>query len=229
MDVISADLDLSSVAAAIGDPARARMLCCLLDGHARTATELAAVGEVTASTASGHFQRLRDQGLVRVDTQGKHRYYRLSNREVGQALEALLVIAGTPSTPFEPSTPQHLRFARSCYRHMAGEVAVRVHDACLAKGWLHLDDAEYRLSEAGEHAMRALGLDLTSLRNKRRALAKPCMDWSARRPHMGGTLAEGLLDRFLASGWVVRELDSRALNVTALGKRKLMQVFGIAF
>ena len=104
-----ADINLSAVAGAIADPARARMLCVLLDGRARTATELAAAAEIGASTASSHFQRLREQGLVEQAAQGKHRYYRLANAEVARALEALLVVAGGELTPGMPNTASALR------------------------------------------------------------------------------------------------------------------------
>ncbi len=102
MDVEAADLSLAAVAGAIADPARSRMLCSLLDGHARTATELAAVADIGASTASGHFLRLREQGLVEMLVQGRHRYYRLANARVAQALEALLSITDRNVTPFSP-------------------------------------------------------------------------------------------------------------------------------
>src|SRR5687767_410197 len=106
------DSKLSSIAGAIAEPARARMLCCLLDGHARTATELSVVAEVSPSTASAHLARLKDEQLLVQLAQGKHRYYRLASAEVAAALEALLVVAGTPRQPFKPGTPDRLRHAR---------------------------------------------------------------------------------------------------------------------
>ena len=227
MDAHIADVDLPSVAAAIGDPARARMLCSLLDGHARTATELAAVGEIGASTASGHFARLREQGLIQVDTQGKHRYYRLASPEVAAALEALLVVAGVPKTPFKPTTPHELCFARTCYRHMAGDIAVRIHDACFSKGWLVVDGDDYALTEAGVRALNDIGLDASNIARPRRRFAKPCMDWSVRRPHLGGVLADALLARFLMLEWVTKQLDSRVLSVTPKGERHFERLFGV--
>ena len=148
-----ADINLSAVAGAIADPARARMLCVLLDGRARTATELAAAAEIGASTASSHFQRLREQGLVEQAAQGKHRYYRLANAEVARALEALLVVAGAERTPFKPNTPSALREARTCYDHMAGTLAVRIHDAMLARQWLAADGRDYALTPLGEASL----------------------------------------------------------------------------
>jgi DNA-binding transcriptional ArsR family regulator len=92
--IMIADTSLAQVAALMAEPARSRMLCCLLDGHSRTATELASVGDVGASTASAHLAKLLAQGLLDCTAQGKHRYYRLANAEVARALEAMLVVAG---------------------------------------------------------------------------------------------------------------------------------------
>src|SRR5215831_6627689 len=136
MNVETPDSALARIAAAIAEPARARMLGQLLDGHARTSTELAAIAEVTPSTASVHLARLREQRLVRVSAQGKHRYYSLEGPGVASALEALLVVAGGPRSPFVPSTPPRLRAARTCYDHMAGDVAVALHDRFVGLGWI---------------------------------------------------------------------------------------------
>lgn len=216
-----ADLNLSSIAAAIGDPARARMLCSLLDGHARTATELAAVAEIGASTASGHFVRLREQGLVELATQGKHRYYRLANDEVAAALEALLVVAGVPRVPFKPSTPPDLCHARTCYKHMAGEVAVHMHDAFFARGFMETQGDGYVLTDAGTAFLTKLGMDTGAIRTTRRSFARPCLDWSSRRPHIGGALGDALLAHFVARRWVEKQLDSRVLRLTRSGRAAL--------
>lgn len=217
----AADSQLAAVAAAIGDPARARMLCSLLDGCARTATELAAVADVGASTASSHFTRLREQGLVEQTTQGKHRYYRLANADVGAALEALLVVAGVQAQPFQPRTPPELCEARTCYKHMAGSVAVRVHDAFLAQGYLRSRAGQYVLTSAGEDYLRDLGVDVDGIHTTRRSFAHPCLDWSARRPHIGGALGDALLAHFIARRWVERQGHSRALRLTRSGAKAL--------
>lgn len=228
MNVTHPDLNLSSIASAIGDPARARMLCSLLDGCARTATELAALAEVGASTASGHFSRMREQGLVELAVQGKHRYYRLASAEVAAALEALLVVAGVPRTPFKPSTPPELCHARTCYGHMAGHVAVQIHDAFMAREYLKQHNDQYVLTDAGAHFLVELGLDVDAVRAKRRSFAKPCMDWSARRPHIGSALGDALLSLFVVRGWVEKQLDSRVVRLTRSGERQLGKLFGVA-
>ena len=220
---------LAEVAALMAEPARARMLCCLLDGHARTATELGVVGEIGASTASAHLAKLLAQGLLECTAQGKHRYYRLAGSEVGQALEAMLVLAGVRAKPFKPSTPGPLREARRCYDHLAGRVGVALHDHAMAQGWLRPDPEQaraYALTLAGERAFAELGLDLGALRSKRRLLACACMDWSERRPHLGGALGAALLTALLAQRWFMTELDSRALRLTARGRQQLERLQG---
>ncbi|ALM87195.1 ArsR family transcriptional regulator [Bordetella sp. N] len=197
------------------------MLCSLLDGCARTATELAAVADVGTSTASSHFARLRDQGMVEQTTQGKHRYYRLANADVATALEALLVVAGVRGTPFKPRTPPELCEARTCYKHMAGAVAVRVHDAFLAQGYLHARAGQYALTAAGVAYLRGLGVDVAAIHTTRRSFAHPCLDWSARKPHIGGALGDALLAHFIARRWVERQGDSRALRLTRSGTKAL--------
>ncbi|WP_397452813.1 ArsR/SmtB family transcription factor [Pseudomonas sp. NA-150] len=226
MDVEAAELSLAAVAGAIADPARSRMLCALLDGHARTATELAALADIGASTASGHFLRLREQGLVEMHVQGRHRYYRLSNAQVAQALEALLAISDHRATAYKPGTPSALKHARTCYDHCAGEIAVRLHDALLRADWIHMREKDYGLTEKGTDLLARLGIDVDSVLHQRRRLAYPCMDWSERAPHIGGALGAALLDLMLKRGWMSRHLDSRALTLTAKGATKLAKTFG---
>ncbi|WP_300749505.1 helix-turn-helix transcriptional regulator [Janthinobacterium sp.] len=221
----TADASLAQLAGAIAEPARARMLCALLDGHARTATELSVLAEVGASTASAHLSRLREDGLLSVLAQGKHRYYRLASTEVGQALEALLVVAGVPRQPFMPATPDRLRHARTCYDHMAGTVAVALHDQLCAQGWLIAEENNYRLSPTGAAAMAALGIDVAALQRQRRRFACPCLDWSERRFHLGGALGAAILQLVLRRGWAERELDSRALRITPTGQQRLLAAF----
>lgn len=205
------------------------MLCCLMDGHARTATELAAVAEVAASTASAHLARLKAQRLIDVIAQGKHRYFRLAGPEVAAALEGLLVVAGVPRSTFKPNTPSPLRAARTCYDHMAGTAGVAMHDRLHAEGWLapSIADAQaYELTPNGEDALQALGLDLQAARARRRRFACACLDWSERRPHLGGALGAAMLQLSLQRGWVRQDLDSRALVLTPRARREVPVLFG---
>jgi DNA-binding transcriptional ArsR family regulator len=219
-----------SIAAAIGEPARARMLYCLLDGRARTATELAVVADVSPSTASVHLQRLRAERLVSVVAQGKHRYYSLGGPTVAAALEALSVLAGGERTTFKPTAPDHLRRARTCYDHIAGAVGVALHDRFAALKWLTpVPDSRdgYDLVPAGAARLTALGVEIAAARVSRRRFAFACLDWSERRPHLGGSLGAAILALALRKRWMTQELDSRALTVTATGRRELQKHLGI--
>jgi DNA-binding transcriptional ArsR family regulator len=220
----SAEDAVSGIAAAIGEPARARMLYCLLDGHARTSTELALVAEVSPSTASVHLGHLKGRGLVRVLAQGKHRYYSLEGTHTAAALEALMVVAVGPRKDFVPNTPRRLRAARTCYDHMAGGIAVALHDRFKDLSWL---TTAYELTAAGEHSLQELGVDVAATRALRRQFAHGCVDWSERRPHIGGALGTALLKMALQRRWVSQDLDSRALRVTRSGYRDLQARFGL--
>src|SRR6266516_3579153 len=121
------DLAVCKIAAAIGEPARVRILYCLLDGRARTSTELAVVANVTPSTTSVHLNRLKTERLVEVLAQGKHRYYSLRDADVARALEALSIVATGPREGFVANTPSRLVMARTCYDHMAGKLGVMLH------------------------------------------------------------------------------------------------------
>jgi DNA-binding transcriptional ArsR family regulator len=228
MDDETADAHLARVAAAIAEPARARMLCCLMDGHARTATELAVVAEVAPSTASAHLARLKAQRLVESVAQGKHRYFRLAGSEVGAALEGLLVVAGAPRGEFRTTAPNRLRAARTCYDHMAGTAGVALHDRLHAQGWLHgvSEDGDYELTAEGAVALESLGIDIAKARSTRRRFACACLDWSERRPHLGGALGAAWLQLSLKRGWVRQELDGRALTLTPKAQREMPELFG---
>ena len=228
--VASVEVGVAGIAAAIGEPARARMLYSLLDGHARTSTELAILGEVSPSTASVHLSRLKEQGLVKVLSQGKHRYYSLEGESVARALEALTVVAGGVRQKFAPGTPLHLRSARTCYDHMAGLLAVTLRDRFEKLNWLSSDSVEadaYDLTEEGRKAIAALGIDIDAVRSLRRRFAYACVDWSERRPHIGGALGYAILQFALNQKWLVQALDSRALTLTALGRRQMQTRFGL--
>ena len=233
MDAIEEDVHVARIAAAIGEPARTRMLYCLLDGRARTGTELAIVADVSPSTASVHLQRLLAEGLIDVTAQGKHRYYRLSGKQVARTLESLSVLAGCPSKKFVPNTPTELRFARTCYDHMAGKLGVLLHDRFMELRWLKENAASgkpaYELTVNGNKALADLKIDVEGVRNLRRRFAYPCLDWSERQPHIGGALAGAILDAAFKRKWLERDLNSRALEVTKHGKREMRSRLGIQF
>lgn len=222
---------VSGIAAAIGEPARARILYSLLDGRARTSTELAVVANVTASTTSVHLSRLKEQRLVKVFVQGKHRYYSLEGPDVANVLEALNTVAAGTRAPFVPNTPSALLEARTCYDHVAGKLGVLLHNRLKTLGWLTVEsdgkDEEYELTDAGAKRLQLLGIDLNATRILRRRFAYGCLDWSERQPHLGGALGAAILTAMLKRKWVVQEVGSRALNLTRLGRSQLRTQFGL--
>jgi DNA-binding transcriptional ArsR family regulator len=232
MDVTQhADVAAARIAHAIGEPARARMLYRLMDGRARTSTELALVADVRPPTASSHLARLLRERLVRVHVQGKHRYYSLVGQEVAGVLEALSGLAGADAGGFAPSTPDHLRAARTCYDHIAGTLGVALHDRFVALEWMRSDRAKgrdaYDLTARGAAGLAALGVPLDDMRRTRRRFAFACLDWSERRAHVGGAVGAALLTLFVKRRWVKPERDGRALEITGTGKRELGARFGV--
>lgn len=227
-----AEVVVSRIAAAIGEPARARILYCLMDGRARTSTELAVVAEVSPSTASAHLSRLKDEHLVDLLVQGKHRYFSLGGPNVASVLEGLSVLAGGVRKEFVPNTPNPLRAARTCYDHMAGSVGVLLHDRLHVMGWLKAvpkgQNTRYDLMPAGVKGFEELGIDVEASRAMRRKFACGCLDWSERRPHLGGALGAALLGTALKRKWVAQELESRVLHVTGAGRRELRTRFGLS-
>lgn len=228
MDAETLDAAVSRIAAAIGEPARTRMLYYLMDGRARTSTELAVIADVSPATASVHLAKLKAQRLVSMHAQGRHRYYSIEGPKVAAALEALSGLVDWPRAPFVSGAPAHLTAARTCYDHMAGKLAVAIHDRFQVLGWLRESSTnEYDLAPAAGEVLRASGVEIDALRRMRRRFAYACMDWSERRPHIGGAVGAALLSVALKKKWVTRELDSRALRLTRAGRTELRLRFGL--
>jgi DNA-binding transcriptional ArsR family regulator len=244
---MTARYSLADVAALIGEPTRAAMLLGLLDGRALTATELARIAALSAPATSLHLGKLARGGLVAVRKAGRHRYYRLASGEVAHALEALGVIAtlaqpgppgppggsgrpgqpaqagrsGPPGRSSRPVSPARaaLRSARTCYDHLAGVLAIELADGLERGGILRVvDDERYRVTRAGAQWFAdALAIDVAALSDGRRPLARRCLDWTERRPHLAGALGAAILERAFERRWVARTRESRALRVTIDG------------
>jgi DNA-binding transcriptional ArsR family regulator len=209
------------IAAMIGDPTRARMLAALMGGQYLAAGELAEVAGITAQTASTHLTQLVDNELVVVRTQGRHRYFRLADADIGHALEALSLVAERASNAdkWNHGAYKPLKAARTCYSHLAGELGVALFDGLLARGTLVPRDGQFVLTDVGRHELQALGVTLPAAGSKRQAYA--CLDWSERRDHLAGGLAVSLLDHAIERGWLRRVDGSRALTLTPDGRRAL--------
>jgi DNA-binding transcriptional ArsR family regulator len=218
--------NIARIAALIGDPARADVLTALMADRALTATELAAIAGVTKQTMSAHLSKLLDAGLVAVDQQGRHRYFRLADADVAGLLECLMGVAFRTgavrliSSPREPA----LRTARICYDHLAGERGVAVYEFLLHERLLEKSPAGLRVTRSGIDWFSRLGVDTRVVARERRAYCRPCMDWSERRHHLAGALGAALLTRFQELGWAARDRRSRAIAFTPAGERGLRRL-----
>ena len=222
---------LAETAALVGDPARASMLTTLLDGRALTATELARAAGITPQTASGHLARLVEAGLLEVARQGRHRYHRLASQEVAQMLEGLMAVSRRPGSErvVRAIGPRDraMRRARTCYDHLAGEVAVAIADRMVERGQLELSLDGGALTETGEALLGSLGVELTPPKRGTRLFCRPCLDWSERRPHIGGALGASLCRACIEQGWIRRLEGTRAVSITPSGRAAFARAFEV--
>jgi DNA-binding transcriptional ArsR family regulator len=210
------------VASAIGDPTRARMLSILLGGSSLPAGEIARAAGISPSTASEHLRMLADEGLVDADSRGRHRYFRVKNADVARALETLSVVAvGTDATETWLREPyRRLKYARSCYHHLAGELGVELLESLILRRALIASKQGYELTRKGQAWLVEIGIPPPRHSGERYAYA--CPDWSERRDHLAGRLATVMLDHFLERRWLVRGNHPRSLKITPQGKRLLL-------
>jgi DNA-binding transcriptional ArsR family regulator len=242
---------LSRIGALLADPGRAAMLWSLMDGTARPAGELTMIAGISPSAASGHFTRLVESGLLALEVSGRHRYYRIATPDIAMAIEALANLAQA-SAPLREAAQAHrpaprpasavpldMRYARTCYDHLAGELAVRLFDRMLTSKWLEIVQGSPGSASAGSKrpgptALDAtpqgidefsrLGIDLTAQKARRRRFACTCIDWSERRPHLGGALGAAFLDACTEHGWVETTAKRRVLRITPAGDQHFAAV-----
>ncbi len=221
--------NIVGVASLIGDPSRAAMLMNLLGGEALPAGELARVARITPQTASSHLAKMVEGGLLVHEFCGRHRYYRLANAEVGQALEALNAIALPKKIRSlrESDQSKTLRFARTCYDHIAGEVGVALTDRLISLGVIEESGRDFSLSQEGLARIRNFGVPVEDLQKTRRHFARQCLDWSERRHHLAGSLGAAVTGRLFDLEWISRIPGGRAVRVTREGFKGLEAEFGI--
>lgn len=220
--------NITRIAAAIGDPVRAEMLTALMAGRALTASELADHAGITKQTGSSHLKRLLDAELVEVRAQGRHRYFAIANEDVAQLLERMIGVAANTASARVHTGPRDpaLRRARVCYDHLAGEIAVSIYDALLARRALEFQGASLTVTEAGKTWFARFGIDVDRVSSQRRTLCRVCMDWSERRNHLAGALGAALLQRMIDRGWAQRARGSRLVTFRPAGERALEQALG---
>jgi len=219
---------LAELAGLIADPGRARILSRLMDGRAQTASELALLAGVTPQTASWHLSRLVQRALLKVERRGPRRLYRLATPLVAQMLEGMMTVAVTGPQASRPSAriDDQMRRARTCYDHLAGELGVAVTDSLRERGYLVLDQDAGELTAAGLAFLGGLGLDLRSPVRRRRALCRPCLDWSERLPHLAGRAGASIADLAFQRDWIRRRPQGRSVEITAAGLAAFKNLFG---
>ena len=226
MSLYSMEQSFKEIAALIGDPTRAAILWALLDGKAVPATELAIAADTSPQNISMHLARLLQAGLLSAERQGRHRYYRFSGNEVAYAIEAMAnLIPPTVArdTGIENTAP--IKYCRTCYDHLAGKIGVAVTDSLLKQKIIRSNTTGFDIGPKGRKWFMGLGIDTDALQGERRSFLRPCLDWSERRHHIAGSLAASLLDTMLLGDWIRRTRHSRAVVITAKGKKNMYDYF----
>ena len=225
------DANLVEVAALVGDTARATMLAALMGGEQLTGTELAFLARVSRPTASEHLRKLVDARLLAVTRKRRFAYYRVASPLVAQMLESLKAVAAIEVPPrHQPrsAADDAVRFARTCYDHVAGTVGVAIADALTAGGHVVLSDDGGELTDSGARLLARFGAVLAPKAAQRRIYCRPCLDWSERRYHIAGHIGAEICRCCLERGWLTRMRDTRALQLTPEGRTGLAETFGVA-
>ncbi|WP_425246904.1 ArsR/SmtB family transcription factor [Streptomyces sp. NEAU-NA10] len=224
---------LARLAGLIADETRAACLLALLDGRAWTASELTRHAGVAASTLSEHLGKLVAGGLLTEERQGRHRYVRLADARAAQLVEDLAAQVAPaavvrPRGLRESSAGSAMARGRTCYDHLAGRLGIAVTDALTTRGLLRAPGEAgtgFALTDAGLRWFEGAGIALD--RGGRRPLARACLDWTERRPHLAGASGAALCRHALDAGWCVRIGSERAVKVTATGERALAELLGV--
>lgn len=219
---------MAEIAALVGDPARANILSTLFDGRALTATELSYAAGVTPQTASGHLAKMTQAGLLTVLKQGRHRYYRLATPLVAQMLESIMAVATSAPPRHRPRSAREdrLRVARTCYDHFAGVLGVSIADALCERQHIILSNDGGEVTDTGLAFLKDFGATFPA--QTRRPFCRHCLDWTERRLHLSGVVGASITQRCFDLGWVRRERDPRALQITPKGQEGFRRSFGFS-
>jgi DNA-binding transcriptional ArsR family regulator len=216
-------------AALIGDPTRAVIMWTLLDGRAFTATELAIVANTSPQNISMHLTKLLDGDLLSVEKQGRHKYYRFSNKEVAYAVEAMASLIPKPEITSKKETENYppIKYCRTCYDHLAGKIGVALTDSLLEQKIILNKNDTFQISAEGEKWFSDFGIDIEEAQKQKRIFLKPCLDWSERRNHLAGSVGAMLLNKMITEDWLRKTKNSRAIIITGKGEKELLKHFKI--
>ncbi len=218
-----------SISGLICEPTRAKMLWSLLDGRAYTASELAITANISATAVSNHLSKLLHADIVKVEIQGRHRYYSFSKPEVAYVIESLANLASEKIVGRDKKSvaPNGVKFCRTCYDHLAGFVGVKVVEALEKNSFLRKSETAYTVTEKGWRWFAEFEIDKDDFTNNRRPQTRQCLDWSERRPHLAGQLGAAFLEKMLQKKWFKRVQFSRELVVTSKGREELFYLLGV--
>jgi DNA-binding transcriptional ArsR family regulator len=218
----------------LADPARASILWTLIDGTTRPAGELAFAANISPQSASAHLAKLVEGGLLLGESQGRHRYFRIASPEAAELIESLASFGASisPRTPRHPpivrAMPSQFLYARTCYDHLAGDIAVQVLQTMLDERWLNGSGQELKATRLGREKLQALGLDFDAEFTGRRAFARGCVDLTQRRLHLAGSLGAALLSLYVQKKWVLRTPGSRVVHITPKGHEAFRRQLGVS-
>ncbi|MBL4642613.1 MAG: winged helix-turn-helix transcriptional regulator [Flavobacteriaceae bacterium] len=221
--------DFSEIATLFGDKSRAIMLWNLLDGRAYTATELATCANVSLQSASNHLSKLLKKEVLTVEKQGRHRYYRLSSSEVAQVIESMasLLSIQTGYKTIKRPKMSGFTYARTCYKHLAGEVGVKITEAMVLQEIITVADKNFELTEKGKKWFTYFEIPVDNLQNLKRSFSHKCLDWSERKHHLAGALGDSFLEMMVEKDWFRKHKNTRELTLTAKGRTEIKQHLNI--
>jgi len=218
----------STIALLIGEPARATMLWKILDGRMHTATELAIAADLSAQNASMHLAKLVKAGLLSVVKRGRLRYYQFTNPNVAYVIEAIANLVPKDSLmPPDNSDSSRIKYCRTCYDHLAGKVGVSITDKLLSRKILEVSHQDFKISSSGIKWFDSLDISIVELKGSKRALARQCLDWSEKRPHISGAVGAALANKLFDLKWLQRVKNSRIVSVTPLGQKKIYDLLDL--
>ncbi|WP_223577812.1 ArsR/SmtB family transcription factor [Sphingobacterium sp. GVS05A] len=222
------EIQIKKIAAIIGEPIRSLVLWTLLDSRAYTSLELAIVAETSPQNMSMHLAKLLEANLLHVDKQGRHRYYRLASAEVAFAVEAISTLIPDIKRKNITDNNTDVTYCRTCYDHLAGKIGVLITESLVNKNFLQLKaNNHYDITAEGELFFNSIDIDIENLRQKKRILAKTCLDWSERKYHLSGALGQALLDKMLHEDLIRKKKNSRAIIITHKGEIALRERFDL--
>jgi DNA-binding transcriptional ArsR family regulator len=226
---MSINPNIAEVASLLGEASRVSILTSLMDGRFHTATELAYMAGIKPQTASFHLLKLVEGNIIKVDKQGRHRYYQLANAEVAHVLELFLAMSPPPEIRSlkQSSQVKLLQNARTCFDHLAGKLGVGITESMLNEGYFIKEEKDFLVTNKGEQFLTDIGINLDETKRKRRSFSHACLDWSERRHHIGGALGNGLMRHFFDLGWILQVDSIRAVKVTDKGKKEFKTIFNI--